>query len=289
MSLTLPPGFLAVGIRNGRQQVTNRGVDQSFVFAMLKAIPEAQGGARQQLAGEGVPMLGNGSCSEFLADLITRFQRNQPSLSSKDGVVDPGGATLQLMMRLAGATGGAPSVPRPSGGGVPNTESALPSARLRLLQACANATRASGGQPRKPTAEELRGFFATARTEAVPTLAQAQRSLATLGGGCYIQGNEVRHWCGIYACALAVGAGFLNFRWSLMGGNLLGPPKVWGHQDILPGDIAVIAAYSHHFFVTSFPAGGKVQTLEGNTSGQMIRRSEKKLGDIVAFFRTVPL
>ena len=75
---------------------------------MLKAIPEAQGGARQQLAGESVPMLGNGTCSDFLAELILRFQRSSAALASKDSVVDAGGATLRLMMKLSGALGASP-------------------------------------------------------------------------------------------------------------------------------------------------------------------------------------
>jgi hypothetical protein len=288
MALTLPSGFKAVGIRYGQHQVTNRGQDQSFVFAMLKAIPEAQGGARQQLAGESVPILGDGTCSEFLAGLILRFQRSAPSLGAADGVVDAAGATLRLMMQRAGASGALPPA-GPSGGSVPNTESALPPQRRALLLACANATQATGGGPRKPSAEELRGFFATARTEAVPTLAEAQKSLAQLSSGCYIQGSTVRHWCGIFACAVAVSAGFGAFRWTLNGGRLLGPRLIMGHRDILPGDIAIIAQHNHHFLVTSFPDGGKLRTLEGNTTGQLIRRSEKKLADIVGFYRTVPL
>jgi hypothetical protein len=284
MALSLPAGFQSVGIRNRTRQATNRGQDQSFVFAMLKAIPEAQGGARQQLAGESVPMLGNGTCSDFLADLITKFQRSSPSLPSKDGVVDPGGATLQLMMRLSGATGFAPPPPKPSGGGVPNSESALPAQRHRLLQACAAV-----GAPRVPSAAELRDFFVKARTESIPTLEQAQRSLVKLTSGCYIENDAVRHWCGIFACKVAVSAGLTQCRWSLMGGSLLGVQKIMGHQDLLPGDIGVIAAYSHHFLITGFPNAGKVRTLEGNTPRQWIRASERSVSEIVAYFRTVPL
>jgi hypothetical protein len=282
MTLTIPPGFQAVGIRHGRTQVTNRGKDQSFVFAMLKAIPEAQGGAAGQLAGESVPMLGDGNCSGFLADLILQFQNSSKALG-KDGVVDPGGATLQAMMRLSGAGGAAPHPGAPSGGAVPNNESALPAPRRALLQAC------SGQGTRKPTAAELRGFFSAAKTEAVPTLAEAQKSLTTLSSGCYIQGSAVRHWCGIFACAVAVSAGFTAFKWTLHGGKIIGPQLIMGHKDMLPGDIGIVASFSHHFLITGFPAGGRVRTLEGNTTGQMIRHSERNLADIVAFYRTVPL
>ena len=291
MTLTIPNGFQAVGIRYGKTQARNRGVDQSFVFAMLKAIPESRGGASQQLAGEPVPMLGDGNCSTFLADLILRFQQRSPTLASKDGAVDPGGATLRLMMGLSGAGG---AVPAPSGGGqpsgkAPNTESALPPQRRALLQACANVTRASGGAARKPSAIELRGFFQTAKTEAVPTLAEAERSLATLSSGCYIQGNAVRHWCGIFACAVAVSAGLTAFRWTLNGGRILGPRLIMGNRDLLPGDIAIIAAYSHHFLITGFPDNGTVRTLEGNTTGEMIKPSQRRLAQITAYYRTVPL
>ena len=54
---------------------------------MLKAIPEVKGGAAQQLAGESVPMLSNGTCSSFLADLIVRLQRS--ASATPDGGVTP--------------------------------------------------------------------------------------------------------------------------------------------------------------------------------------------------------
>ena len=289
MSLTLPPGFHAVGIRNGQRQVTNRGQDQSFVFAMLKAIPEAQGGARQQLAGESVPMLGNGTCSDFLADLILRFQRSTAALATKDGVVDAGGATLSMMMKLSGAVGASPAAQGGGRSALPNVESALPVQRRLLLQAGARATQSTSGGPRKPSAEELRGFFATSRTQAMPTLVEAEKSLHELSSGCYIQGRAIRHWCGIFACALAVSAGLRSFQWTLQGGKILGPQLVMGNKDMLPGDIAIIAAYSHHFMLTGFPAAGRVRTLEGNTTGQLIRHSERDVASIVGFYRTVPL
>jgi hypothetical protein len=289
MALTLPPGFQAVGIRNGRDQVINRGQDQAFVFAMLKAIPESQGGAQQRLAGESVPILGDRLCSSFLADLIVQFQRKSAALTSKDGVVDAGGATLRLMMKLSGASGAVPPVPKPGGGAVPNSEPGLPAQRHKLLQAGLNWTRSKGGGPYKPSARELMGFFATARTEALPTLAEAEKSLRTLSSGCYIQGSSVRHWCGIFACAVAVSAGLTSFRWTLHGGKIIGPQLIMGHQDMLPGDIAIISQFSHHFLITGFPNAGRVKTLEGNTTGQLIRASERQLSTIVGFYRTVPL
>ena len=289
MSLTLPPGFKAVGIRNGKGQATNRGRDQSFVFAMLKAIPDAQGGARQQLAGESVPMLGDGTCSDFHAELILRFQRSSAALASKDGVVDAGGATLRLMMKLSGALG-APPAAAPGGHSIlPNNESALPLQRRLLVQAATQATKSSGGAPRQPSAEELRGFFVTSGVKPPLTLAEAEKSLRNLPSGCYIQGKAIRHWCGIFACALAVSAGLRSFKWTLLGGKMLGAPLIMGNKDMLPGDIAIIAAHSHHFMLTGFPTAGRVHTLEGNTTGQLIRHSERDVASIVGFYRTVPL
>lgn len=287
MSATLPAGFKAVGIRHGRQQVTNRGQDQGFVFAMLKAIPEAQGGARSALAGESVPILGDGQCSEFLAGLIQRFQSAHRALSSKDGVVDPGGATLRLMMQLSGAKGSVPGAAPGGGPGrpLPTDMAALPAARRAVVDA---ALKVSAMGPRKPTAHDLSAFFRVARTEAVPTLQEAQRSLDTLSSGCYLQGNQVRHWCGIYACALVRNTG-LNARWTLHGGKIIGPQLIMGNKDMLPGDIAIIAEYSHHFLLTGFVSGGRVKTLEGNTSGQLVRPSERAASQIVGFYRTVPL
>lgn len=287
MSISVPPGFQSVGIRFGKTQATNRGQDQSFVFAMLKAIPGFQGGAREQLAGESVPMYGNGHCESFLYELILRFQTSSTALQSRDGVVDPGGATLGLMMKLAGVVGPVPAGHGGAAKPVPNSESALPAQRHRILQAGQAWTRLKSN-PYRPTAHELRQFFIASRTESTPTLAEAERSLKTLSTGCYIEGAAVRHWCGIFACAVAIAAG-LPFRWTLHGGKIIGPQLLFGHKDLLPGDIAIISQYSHHFLVTSFPAGDKVKTLEGNTNGQLIRESERPLSSIVAFYRTVPL
>lgn len=286
MAISAPTNFQSVGIRYGKSQVMNRGQDQSFVFAMLKAIPGFQGGAREQLAGESVPVYGNGHCESFLYELILQFQKVS-SLRSRDGVVDPGGDTLRLMMKLSGAVGPVPAAPGGGGKPVPNNESALPAQRHRILQAGLAWTRLKSN-PYQPTARELRDFFVNARTESTPTPAEVEKSLKTLSTGCYIEGAAVRHWCGIFACAVAVSAG-LPFRWTLHGGKIIGPQLLWGHKDLLPGDIAVISQYSHHFLITGFPTGNKVKTLEGNTTGQLIRESERVLDSIVGFYRTVPL
>jgi hypothetical protein len=290
MALTVPPGFQAVGIRDGRTQAINRGQDQSFVFAMLKAIPGTQGGAREKLAGESVPIYGNGRCEHFLYELILQFQNTVAALRSKDGVVDPGGETLKQMMKLAGVVGPLPPGPVPGGKSVPNSESGLPAQRHRILQTGLAWTRAKGGgRPYRPSAQELHDFFAASKTEAVPTMAEAEKSLKYLSTGCYIQGTAVRHWCGIFACAVAISAGLRSFRWTLHGGKIIGPQLVMGNKDLLPGDIAIISQFSHHFVLTGFPSAGKVATLEGNTTGQLIRESERPLSSIVAFYRTVPL
>lgn len=87
---------------------------------------------------------------------------------------------------------------------------------------------------------------------------------------------------------MAVSAG-LPLRWSLMGGKILGVLLIMGHDGMLPGDIAIVSTYSHHFMLTGFPAGPQVHTLEGNTGKQMIRRSQRDIASIVGYYRTVPL
>ena len=76
----------------------------------------------------------------------------------------------------------------------------------------------------------------------MPTLAEAEKSLRELSSRCYIQGKAIRHWCGIFACALAVSAGLRSFKWTLLGRKMLGPQLIMGNKDMLPGDIAIIAA-----------------------------------------------
>lgn len=289
MALTIPPGFQSVGIRNGSKQATNRGQDQSFVFAMLKAIPEAQGGAAQQLAGEGVPILGNGTCSTFLADLIKRFQRSAGG--STDGVVDPGGNTLRLLMQRSGAHGAMPAAATKPGAPLQRLShvpyEALPPMRKRILQQCALVLAPAGGCARRPSAEELRAFFVKAQAEHVPTVQMADRSLKTLNDGCYVIGNEARQWCGIFACAVVVTAG-LPLYWRLVGGVIRGAPEIMGWQGLMPGDIAKVPANSHHFLVTDITPDGGVVTLEGNAGRQMIKPGLRTPEAISSYYRTVP-
>jgi len=139
----------------------------------------------------------------------------------------------------------------------------------------------------KPTADELIGFFSDAKTEQVPTDDEAQKSLDTLGTGCYIGGQgQVRHWCGIFACAVARNAGLNSIRWTLLGGNILGVQvqKVWGNAGIQAGDIAIISSYSHHFIVTDV-SSDPYSTVEGNTPGQSIRTRTRAASEIVAYYR----
>jgi len=141
----------------------------------------------------------------------------------------------------------------------------------------------------KPDAESLVYFFSEAGCEQVPTVSEASRSLTSLPNGCYIGGNNVRHWCGIFACACYVEAG-VGCRWTLFGGTIkstsgVGVTKVWGHSGIKPGDIAIISKASHHFIITDV-RGSTVDSIDGNSTGNMIRTCRSKpLSDIIAYYR----
>ena len=103
----------------------------------------------------------------------------------------------------------------------------------------------------KPTASELISFFTDSSTQQAPSQDEAQKSLDRLGTGCYV-GGQVKHWCGIFACSVAVNVGLNTLRWDLMSGQIRGADvqKKSGSSGIQPGDIAVIAAHSRHFIVT---------------------------------------
>jgi hypothetical protein len=150
----------------------------------------------------------------------------------------------------------------------------------------------------KPSAAELISFFTDAKTQQAPSQSEAQRSLDTLSSGCYI-GDQQKHWCGIFACSVAANAGLSTLSWDLMHGQIQGAEirKIWGNSGIQPGDIAVVAAYNHHFIITNrnqshstWPARPDeivelVNTVEGNTSGQLIKANTRRLDQIVAYYR----
>jgi hypothetical protein len=144
----------------------------------------------------------------------------------------------------------------------------------------------------KPDPEALAYFFWASGCEQVPTVAEATRSLNTLANGCYLGGNSssnVRHWCGIFACACFVEAG-VGCRWTLFGGQIksktgVGVTKKWGYAGIQPGDIAIVQKASHHFIITNV-TDSTVDSIDGNSTGNMIRTCySKPLSSIIAYYR----
>ena len=96
----------------------------------------------------------------------------------------------------------------------------------------------------KPWPEELVFFFEEAGTEIVPTLAEAKKTLATLGSGAFV-GGGIRHWCGIFACHVLHYAG-VDVSWTPHGGRMKGKSGyqiqyVPGDRNIRPGDVAVVS------------------------------------------------
>lgn len=146
----------------------------------------------------------------------------------------------------------------------------------------------------KPSAGELVSFFSDAGTEQVPSQDEAQKSLDSLVTGCYV-GGAVKQWCGIFACSVAANAG-LNVKWTLVSGQIIGTPvkKIWGNSGMQPGDIAVIAHYNHHFIIIDVYSSESdsntqlVSTVEGNTSGQLIRENVRNASEIVAYYQIQP-
>ena len=133
----------------------------------------------------------------------------------------------------------------------------------------------------KPLPDELMSFFEIAGTEQVPTEQEARKSLTTLSTGAIV-GGQIRHWCGIFACHILCRAG-VDVRWTLLGGKIVGVKAnqvryVPGSQGMQPGDVAMIPKANHHFIITAADYGSNsIDTVDGNTSGQMIRSLSKSI------------
>jgi hypothetical protein len=150
----------------------------------------------------------------------------------------------------------------------------------------------------KPTADELVSFFSDANTEQAPTRAEAQASLTELGSGCFVGGRDsknVKQWCGIFACSIARNAG-LNVRWSLLDGKIVGASLIYGNKGVQPGDVAITdLPFHHHFIVINLDSSADaverglgqdlITTVDGNTTGQMIRQCAKNISAIDAYYR----
>jgi hypothetical protein len=108
-------------------------------------------------------------------------------------------------------------------------------------------------------------------------------------------GTQKKHWCGIFCCMLLREAG-LDVKWTL--GTLKADQKkdlptqeagmltaghmynvtgsaitlVYSGVGVKAGDVAIISAANHHFLITGVdPVAKKYTTLEGNTTGQIIK------------------
>lgn len=101
-------------------------------------------------------------------------------------------------------------------------------------------------------------------------------------------------WCAIFAVFCYQLAG-IDATWVLGSGAKGAVKKVWPwdmgsraafEASIKPGDIAAVAAKQHHFVVVSVdPAAGLVESVDGNQEwGQIRKRKEHKLSDIVAYY-----
>lgn len=123
----------------------------------------------------------------------------------------------------------------------------------------------------KPTEEDLVNFFKGAGAEAWPSIQEAREALKYRVTGVKVNG-QVKHWCGVFACYILRQAGLNTVRWTLYGGKMKNIQLVWGSSGMQRGDVAIIKSADHHFIVTDVNySTKKMDTVEGNTSGQYIR------------------
>ncbi len=104
-----------------------------------------------------------------------------------------------------------------------------------------------------------------------------------------------KDWCGIF-CVYCYQLAGKQVTWNLNGGGPRGAVKKFWPWDlgtrkvfeaaIQPGDIAAIAAKSHHFIVASTnPANGTMETVDGNQEyGRIKRLTSRRLSEVVAFY-----
>lgn len=133
--------------------------------------------------------------------------------------------------------------------------------------------------PYTPTVDDMLCIFEGAGCEQVPTRREIEWSLKQEYG--MKVGGQTKHWCGIFAAFILRSAG-LDVRWTLMKGKIVGPSGQIkfrpGKNGIQPGDVAIIHAGEHHFIITDVQIeGNAIRSVDGNTSHQKIRRTQKKL------------
>lgn len=141
----------------------------------------------------------------------------------------------------------------------------------------------------KPSADEMLELWKVAGIDYPLTREEAQNSLDERGGGIKITyrvaggtRSEVKHWCGIFATAMARYGGF-NVRWNLRSGKPEGAiTYIAGRKGIQPGDIAIIPREQHHRLIWSTSSDGNEKlywSIDGNTHMQKIRWMENKWND----------
>jgi hypothetical protein len=115
------------------------------------------------------------------------------------------------------------------------------------------------------------------------------------GPDCFAKGLWVQHgiqhagenppggeWCGIFATWCFEQAG-VNARWIFGKGPSL--QQRYDKQNLQPGDIGVIAKFSHHFVVVKRD-GNTIWTVSGNSSYHGISKdSARSLSEVVAYYR----
>jgi hypothetical protein len=131
------------------------------------------------------------------------------------------------------------------------------------------------------------------RGAGMPTEQNLKDSLKRSTGVLF--GSQVKHWCGIFCCMLLREAG-LDVLWTLAdlkkdqiaktaetdatmtkAGHMYNASGktiklVWGNVGVKAGDVAIIPAANHHFLITEANSSTKkYTTLEGNTTGQIIK------------------
>jgi hypothetical protein len=112
--------------------------------------------------------------------------------------------------------------------------------------------------------------------------------------GANSKGNDGRPWCGIWATFILRKAG-MNVKWGPLNKHGWGIVDLsggfitlrGGSAGIRPGDVAVIPALNHHFFIEDVVEEyDYLQTLDGNQEyGSIRRRYDRSLSDLQFYYR----
>jgi peptidoglycan hydrolase-like protein with peptidoglycan-binding domain len=278
----------------------NRKQDVLSIQQMLNQVPSPKGGPLPKIAVDG--LIGPKTIGG-----IQRFQRT--SFGWADGRIDPGGKTIQFLLKLLAAIGGnlppvpglpgnkPPEPPEPSAPPNSETGSLL---RDKMLEIAISQARAPYGvvsdreshydlELRKTVRNGwkiLKAYFEETVVGWTPTHWKVPGYLNGVqvpGARVPQPGTEGISWCGIFATWCAMKAG-KQTKW-MLGGGPTNMKRYSGDEGIQLGDICVEKGKRVHHFIPIKFDGENLITVNGNSGLQSILIKPKARSIVWYYYR----